>query len=314
MTILAKLVAVLTSLAALAAQSVGVTLSALVPLPVQVSDGLVNPIYTLPVGPLAFGGSVWVALPSAPMERAVLSWQTTVDNQHAMVTLEHVIQNPAGLPTFFGRAGRHEFLIEFTSALPRTTTLTVSRQLQVTAGATSPTVEIDFDNDGVIDIADPSPLQSTSQTVSFGPQPKLVRVVVDATLGAMLAVENSLTLLLEPDNDLVIVQPIATCLPSVPAQPPMLRPSFADRGIDIWPFALTPSVLVFGFAPQAALLSMNGLLPCILLPATDVVLPVTSLFHLPLPASVRPLTLFAQGVTLTPSGLQTTEGYVVQAN
>lgn len=126
--------------------------------------------------------------------------------------------------------GPHEFLVEFTSAFPRQTTLTVSRQVQLSAGAPAPTVLIDFDNDGVIDLTDPSTLSTTSLAVSFGPQPKLVRVVLDAALGAQLGVANYITLLLEPDNDLVISQPVATCSPSVPVQPPLLLPSFDDRG------------------------------------------------------------------------------------
>ena len=75
-----------------------------------------------------------------------------------------------------------------------------------------------------------------------------------------------------------------------------------------------PSVLVLSLNAQPALLSMFGKVPCLLLPQPDVVLPAMGVFNLALPASVRPVTVYAQGVTLTTSGLIVTDGYAVTAN
>jgi len=55
-------------------------------------------------------------------------------------------------------------------------------------------------------------------------------------------------------------------------------------------------------------------LPCILLPTPDILLfEPSGQFHLPLPAIVRPLTFFAQGVTVSQLGLLSTDGFVVSA-
>jgi hypothetical protein len=177
-----------------------------------------------------------------------------------------------------------------------------------------PTVQLDFDNDGVIDV--PIVGTNTTYAVTVGPQPKQVRIVVDAQLSAQVSLGDILALILTPDNGLAIAEPVASCDAGQPPPPQMLQPSFDDRGIDLFLYSLPgqPSVLVFGFSPQPILLSMLGPLPCILLPSPDVVLLGTGLFLLPLPASVRPVTFYVQGVTLAPSGITTTTGYAVQAN
>ena len=309
--------AVLASVSALAAQSVGVTVSALTPLTVQVTDGVATNVLTLPAGVLPAQGSLQAILPSAATLGAAGSqWRASATNRYAAVHLTHALQNSAALRTFAGRCGPHEFLVEFTSAIPRATTLTVSRQLGLGAGAPSPTVQVDIGNDGVIDVVNPSSVTSSAHALSFGPQPLQVRVVVDAALGAQVGTYDEILLALEPDNDLVVTQPVATCAPSAPAPPPVLAPSFDDRGVEAWLFAETGefALLVFGFTPHPTLLATNGALPCILLPSPDVLLLGNGLLHVPLPPSVRPATFYAQGVRLTQSGLRTTEGYSVQAN
>jgi hypothetical protein len=74
----------------------------------------------------------------------------------------------------------------------------------------------------------------------------------------------------------------------------------------------TIAVIVVGFAPQPAFLGLNAGLPCLLLPSPDVLV-VQPVVSLPLPASVRPVTLYVQGVSVTTQGLLTTDGYQVTA-
>jgi hypothetical protein len=76
-----------------------------------------------------------------------------------------------------------------------------------------------------------------------------------------------------------------------------------------------PSVVVVGQTVQPVLLATAGTLPCLLLPAPDIVVVMPSFFlHVPLPPGLRPLTFVVQEVTLTPNGLRTSDAYVVTAN
>jgi len=120
-----------------------------------------------------------------------------------------------------------------------------------------------------------------------------------------------------PDNDLTIATVVNTCTPSSPAPPPFLAPSFDNFGVHllVQNSLQAPSVMVLGLNAQPALIAMNGILPCIVLPSPDAVLFIPSgEYNLPLPASVRPATFYAQGVSLTPQGLRVTDGYAVTAN
>ena len=66
--------------------------------------------------------------------------------------------------------------------------------------------------------------------------------------------------------------------------------------------------------PQPVLVGVMSSLPCILVPAPHLVMfEPSGLLNVPLPAALRPLTFYAQGVTLSGSGLIPTEGYAITA-
>jgi len=103
----------------------------------------------------------------------------------------------------------------------------------------------------------------------------------------------------------------------LPPPPPFLAPSFDGRGIDLAISQPLGSLafLVFGFTPQPQFLGINAGLPCMLLPSPDIVaLAAAHPLHIALPASIRPLTFYAQGVLVMPQGVVTTAGYQVRAN
>lgn len=303
------------ALSTLAAQSVGVTLTALTPLSIQTSDGTTTVTNSWPAGPMPGNGGTCATLP-ANGSGGNVQWQSSTQIFGAYATLRHQIGNPTLLPNFTCQAGPHEILIEFSSPIARTAKLQLNRNTSTWPGAPWPTVQVDIDNDGVFEITNLPTWNVQMPTVSFGPQPLQVRVVIEAALGAQIGSGNHVTLSLLPDNDLTISQPIIGCNPVSPPRPAFLHPSFDNLGVDLLHGNSTqPEVMVLSLAALPTLLSMNGTSPCILLPQPDIVLFVPSgRFNLPLPASVRPMTFFAQGVTLTPSGLRVTDGYAVTAN
>jgi hypothetical protein len=76
--------------------------------------------------------------------------------------------------------------------------------------------------------------------------------------------------------------------------------------------------MVVGLAQQPILLPQLGPAPCILVPRPDVLLPVLPsqdvTFGIPLPASVRPVTLQGQLVYLEPQGqLSVSDAWAVSA-
>ncbi len=298
----------------LAAQPVGVELSAFTPLTAQVSVGGGPAVVTVPPGPLPSSGGIGASLPNAPGEVGVV-YQALATSTFAVVNLTHSIGNPAQLPFFTGEAGPHAFLVRFTSPTPRAATLDVRRFVELSPGAPMPTVALDYGNDGTIDVPNVSPLQGASTPVALGPQPFDVRVIVTATLGGQLGSFDYTSVRLLPDNDLTIVTPVAACASVQPPPAPLVQPSFDDTGVVLTQQFPFPSVIVVGFAAQPVLLGANAAVPCILLPSPDVLLiPPNGQFALPLPASVRPVTFHVQCAGLFPQGLLVSDGVSVTAS
>ncbi|MCU0862796.1 MAG: hypothetical protein MUC36_03300 [Planctomycetes bacterium] len=304
-------------LSPLAAQAVTASLTALTPVTVQVSDGASTDSNSWPAGPLPnYVFSVAASLTGSVYGAAAVGWSVISGDSASVVRITHEIVNPSGSTSFSGRAGPNEFLVEFAAAVPVTANLRLTRWADLSAGAPWPRVQVDFGNDGVIDVADLSTTQGASLVPSFGPQPLRVRLIVDANLGSELMSSTVVGVVLTPENNLTITPVVASCNPGVPAPPPFVQPSFQNRGIDLSlaQQLLEPSLLVLGFGAQPVLLSLNASLPCILLPTPDIVIfEPSGIRNVPLPASLRPLTFFVQGVTLAAPAWLTTDGSVVTA-
>lgn len=312
----APLAALVACLSPLAAQTVSVSLSAVTPLTAQVSDGTSTTQASWPAGPLPNYDGIAAYLPGGAPGVAGATWHAFAGDRAAVANFTNQIHNPTALPGFNGHTGPHEFLVEFASAAPVTANLRISRFTDLTPGAPWPTVQVDFDNDGIVDVADVSTVHGALLVPSFGPQPLLVRVIVNASLGAQTESFTLVSLTLTPENNLTITTPVAACFAYSPPPPAFLAASFAGRGIDlaIEQNPIEPSLMVLGFGAQPVLLSTNGSLPCILLPTPDILIfEPSGLRNLPLPPSVRPVTFFAQGVILSQTGLRTTDGFLVDA-
>lgn len=317
MRTIAAIAALLACFPPLAAQAVTASMSALTPLTAQVSDGTQTVSATLPAGPLASYSGTGASLPGAANGYAVMNWHVYGGDTQAAASLELALGNPTGLPFFLGNVGPEELLVEFTSAVPVTGTLQLYRSTDLTPGAPWPSIQIDFDNNGVFEVPSLSALSPTSRTASFGPQPLLVRIRIAAAVVGNMESYTTVFLVLVPDNNLTITTAVASCNPTSPPPPPFVQPLFGNQGLRLGleqqPFA--PSLMVIGFAAQPLLLSVHATMPCLLLPRPDVVLfEPTGRLDLPLPPSVRPVTFFAQGVTLSSViGLVVTDGFLVTA-
>ncbi len=316
----AKLASVLFLLGSLAAQSVGVAVSALTPLTLQAADGTNSVLANRPAGPLAPFDGFDASLPGNA-GGASLTWTYlgNASTSGSFARIEHSLSAVASGPAFTAHAGPHEFLLEFTAATSVAALLTITNHQQVSGGATAPSILLDYDNDGVIDVVDPPTQAPTVLARTFGPQPLRVRVIVDAAAsGSSVAVTNALEFALTPDNGLTITEMVSECRGVTPTPAPVAAPIFPGTGIQLTPqgYGGELALVVLGLSPQPLVLGAFAGLPCILLPSPDLILlpSAANPASLPLPAAVRPVTLYAQGVTLLPSGLVVSDGFAIDAH
>ena len=301
------------ALAALAPAQVQTTVHALTPLTFAVTDGANSSTQTQPAGPLSpFGGAgATLPAPTGPAPSSGLLWWSVGPTS---TYLQHYLNNPGPSPSVTASAGAHELLVEFTSTSPKAVLIRIERDLDLAAGATAPTISLDLDNDGTIDVADLSPASIETRAAVLGPQPTQVRIVVQASLGFATYVNDLTWVTLEPDNDLEIQQVVNGCAVQLPPPQPTVLPSFQNTGVDLVSQFQT-GVVVLGLQPQPLLLSTFSYsgLPCLLVPQVDVSLAFSGAMNLPIPASVRPLTFYAQSAGLLLGELVVSDAYQVRA-
>ncbi|MFK7743181.1 MAG: hypothetical protein AB8H80_22895 [Planctomycetota bacterium] len=289
------------------------SIDAIGPLTVQAADGANTESATLS-SPLPQFGGITASLPvSLTPGTASAEWST---NGTSFVRLAHTLQNPLGSPTFSGDVGRNIFLVEFTAATPRAFTLNALRYSDLAGGAPAASIAIDINNDGSFETTNVSSINAASYPVTLGPQPLQVRIEIQAALGQAAFAAESVGIWVEPDNNLQLTKVVSDCAPSLPPPPAAVSPSFENLGIDmVQPYPI--GVMVLGLAPQVGQLSIYSgtSLPCLLLPRPDLTLAgVSPLFNLPIPASVRPITIYAQAVGLLAGELVVSDGYSIVAN
>lgn len=302
-------------LGSLAAQNISVSLSALTPLSLTATEGSQVYTATSPAGPLASFGSLRTSVPSAPLQSVVeVGWNTENLGGGAVgVIVAHTLDTLVS-PGATMQTGAQEFLVEFTASSPVSVQFGIERQSTISSGTAWPSVAIDIDNDGTIDLPDvgvyPGP------PVTLGTQTKRWRILMSSSVQGAQRTTTTVTLGVHPANDLYFTQSVATCAP--PDVRLHIVPSLVNRGADFgteWT-SFAADVLVLGFQPQPVLIPAPSPFPCLLLPSPDILLVVPFLgVHLDLPAAVRPVTFYAQAVRVSLLGeLRTTEGYTVVAN
>lgn len=188
----------------------------------------------------------------------------------------------------------------------------LSRVLTASPGAFAPTFGIDLGDDGIFELFETG-LPSGTYWRVLGPTPIAIRLRSQVTQTGPGSVALRLHVTIRPANNLT-VSPVA--MPCASNDMLQVLPSFVGQGIETLVYGTPPTgIVVLGLGPFPQALPTTSATPCVLLPSPDLVIyaPYPQTFYLPLPAAVRPLTLWMQGVSITPTGLGTTLGYTVLA-
>ena len=172
----------------------------------------------------------------------------------------------------------------------------------------SPAFAIDVGDDGFPEVTELIP--ATSIPVVLGPVPTLVRVRITAT--QVGSGSTTLWLRCYPDNGSDVQIWNVGC-ESVPVG---VQARF-DGNFELGAFPMQgqPTIGVLSLGLQSVLLGTSFGVPCILLPAPDVVLafPSTATTTIVVPPAVRPLFFFTQGVALSLNGLATGAAFAARA-
>ncbi len=236
---------------------------------------------------------------------AASSWFESVFPTEVQVSwLQQVgVQEPA--PSFAGAGG--ELLFHLAAPVSTPVLVECSRLLGMTPGALAPACSIDIGDDGVVEMTGLTSA-SISALVVLGPQPLPIRLRSVVTQIGPGEVDLELRLRVVPQNSLVI-SPVGAGCDGTTAL--LAAPSFVGTGVRFQTVTQDPVVLVLGLGVQPTVLPAPFPLPCLLLPSPDllVLLMPGQDLTLPLPAAVRPVTLWAQGVALTAAALATTNGF-----
>lgn len=297
-----------------AAQTVTATVSALTPLVAQATVGAQTGQAVVPAGPLGQGGyhskNVVAGASSATTS---VQWFAQVDDYEAKVELANEVTINSTVPAS-GHAGSHEFLIQFTASSPVMASLLITRTTLSTTGAPTPSVQLDFGNDGTIE--DTNLVVFPSNALALGGQPLQLRVVMDSQLVGTGSSWTMVKIVVKPANQLLTSLAVAGCSGAPTNSDLTLQPTFTDRGLDLLvPMGAGPVVLVLGLTAQPVVLPSALSAPCLLIPSPQILLLAPPLKqHLPLPVAFRPVMFWVQGVLVTPNGLQTTAGFSVFAS
>jgi hypothetical protein len=204
-----------------------------------------------------------------------------------------------------------ELIASFTASSPVPVTIVVSRTLVASAGALVPSHSIDIFDDGLDELTVTGPA-SVAVSATLGPQPLRVRLRSHVTQTGVGSVNLDLRVRVEPGNNLMIQPVVQPCVWDIIN----VYPSFVGSGIQCSVFTANPTVIVFGLGAQPLLLPpLSTSVQCQLLPSVDFAafVPFSQPLELALPAPVRPVTLWIQGLALTPNGLATSNALTVIA-
>jgi hypothetical protein len=314
----ALLLATLALTSGLAAQTVSASFTALAPLTAQCTIGAGTNSNAVPAGPMS---PVYNATASITGQGSMIHSQAMVDgflipdDRQVQITASNFLFGTGvGFPQT--ASAEQDLLVQVSATSAAPVRVNVFPRLELSAGVPAPLLEIDVGNDGLVDWVG---AYGTSELGSFvlGPQPLPIRMRLVSTLPiapnyVYLQSTAAITLLVTPDNQLGVFQNVVGCTGIGSMEPP--APVFDGRGVDV---LTNPAVFVIGsgtqpvlFGPQSPLPFLSG---CLLLPTPDVLLWAPSgHLRLPLPAALRPATLYLQAVFIGPV-FATSDGFLIYA-
>lgn len=211
-------------------------------------------------------------------------------------------------PSFAEASG--EVVIRVTATSPVQARVELLHQLLLTAGSAA-AFQMDFGDDGTFEVTESS-VGPLVHSALLGPTPLAIRVRASLLKVGNGSIDLALGIAVTPET--AQVNSLAGgCAPASL----IAYPVFAGSGVEFTVLAPGPVVLALGLALQPQPLPFPIASACLLLPAPDLLVPMVApplpYFTLPLPAAVRPVTLFAQGVLITATGLGTTNSYSIVA-
>jgi len=314
----ALLLATLAIAGGLAAQTVSASFTALAPLTAQCTISAGTNSNAVPAGPVspAYNATASITQGGVIQSQAMVDgFQISSDRQVQITTTNFLFGTGIGTPQT--ASATQDLLVQLSATSTAPVRVNVFPRLELSAGVPAPLLEIDVGNDGLVDWLG---LYGSTDLGSFvlGPQPLSIRMRLVSTLPiapASLYLQSTagITLLVTPDNQVIVTQNVVGCAGLGSMEPP--APVFDGRGIDV---LTNPAVFVLGFGTQPVLFGPQSPLPffsgCLLLPTPDVLLwdPFGRL-RLPLPPALRPATLYLQAVFIG-SVFATSDGFVIHAS
>jgi hypothetical protein len=293
------------------------TLTAVAPITVTASVGLQSQTSTLPAGPVSLPITLLASVPPSGGEtaNAQVSWGVgSSETQLDVVFQQFASLASVGSPGFV-HIGPTDWRVALTNPSPIAVTIEVVKEGGIPAGSNQQALTVDFGDDGTNEYVFGSP--DTTVLGVLGPTPWVVRVRSDTTLSGAGIVTPRTRLIVTPMAGIGIAPALLGC---DPVRYHMAAPTFSGNlqmqvGFDIT--NPVPLVFVIGLSAQPIVLGTMPPMPCLLLPAPDLLVllpPSPPTFLLPLPAALRPVAFFTQAVALDQLGLLTTNGFFVTAN
>lgn len=297
----------------LAAQSVSMQIEALTPLTLTEVVGGTATTSTVPAGALGPFGSA--SSGTSTRTYAALSWWSSASATETRISLAHNLTAAVGDTA---SAGPHELLVTITPNNPSALVLAdlaISRFSGGSPGAPEASIAFDLNNDGTFESTN---LLGFYMPLPINGAPVVMRIVFYGSALPGTSSGNSLYFDVRPRNALTILDAAVPCVLSYPPLELYAQPVFANYGISLSTSTITdPVVLLLGLSPQPFLLPTPAPVPCLVVPSPDVALLSLSGnsvgIQVDIPFTVRPATLYAQAVQLSPIGLVTSRAVRVGA-
>jgi hypothetical protein len=145
-----SILSLLSLLGPLAAQTVTTSLSAPANIVCTV-DGFVLSGDVVPAGPLPATGSCTATLSSIGTGVATTSWQLVETPTESTLRMRNLVSVEPNV-NFTARARPQQFLLEYSAPVATGARLEISQQLAIGPNVIAPYVQVDYDNDGTLDV------------------------------------------------------------------------------------------------------------------------------------------------------------------
>jgi hypothetical protein len=307
---------------ALAAQTVTLTGTVTNAIVIEARVGTLVNTATQPAGPLPPSNLGQVSIPLGAQGQALLNFGSSLTSNGPALGfgLEAYASSTAlGGAAVSTTTGLVDVLLQATASAPVLADLVPERQVASTSGTAMPRLCIDVGDDGSFEITEF--VGSSVLGLALGPVPTPIRVQFEAGTIGTQTVSARFGFTLVGSNQLQIRSIYAGCV----ASQLFVQPSFVGTGVGLTMAPLGAgnlSVAVIGTSVQPIVSPLFVYPGCLLLPAADVLLalPAFTTVEIPLPAAVRPVSLWVQALELDLSGfgqwsgsLLPTPGYRVDA-